>query len=127
MRRFLMATVVGLMCASCGGGGINSYEDAMEAQVEIMEEMVGVLEGVTDQASAEEASSEIEALGSRIADVIAQVQELPEPTAEEMQEIAAKYGEQGQEFQTRAASQMMKLAEYPSLSEAWTRAMANMK
>lgn len=126
MRRFLMATVVGLMCASCGGGGISSYEDGMEAQVKIMEEMVDVLEGVTDEASAEKASSEIEALGSRIGDVIAQLQELPEPTTEEMQEIAAKYGEQGQEFQKRAASQMMKLAEYPSLGEAWTRAMANM-
>jgi hypothetical protein len=89
--------------------------------------MVDVLEGVTDEASAEEAATKIEALGGRIGEVIAQLEELPEPTMEEMQEIAHKYANQGQELQQRAASQMMKLAEYPSLSDAWARAMANMK
>ncbi len=126
MRRVLMVMMVAVMCASCGGG-INSYEDAMDAQVEIMEDMVGVLEGVTDDASAQKAASEIEALGNRMAEVVAHVQELPQPSAEEMQQIAEKYRTEGQEFQERAASQMMKLAEYPALSEAWTRVMANMK
>jgi hypothetical protein len=127
MWRVLTVTAVAAMCVSCGGGGISSYEDGMAAQVEIMEEMVDVLEGVTDEASAEEAATKIEALGGRIGEVIAQLEELPTPTMEEMQEIAHKYADQGQEFQQRAASQMMKLAEYESLSEAWQRAMANMR
>jgi len=127
MRRVLMAAVVGVLCVSCGGGGISSYEDGMKAQAEIMEEMVDVLEGVKDQASAEKAASEIEALGTRMADVIAQVKKLPQPSMEEMQEIAKKYGEEGREFQSNVASQMMKLAEYPVLSEAWENVMTNLQ
>lgn len=127
MRRVLMAAVAGVLCVSCGGGGISSYEDGMKAQAEIMEEMVDVLEGVKDQASAEKAASEIEALGTRMADVIAQVRTLPPPSREQMQDIAEKYGADGREFQTKAAAQMMKLAEYPALSEAWMRVMSNMQ
>ncbi len=127
MRRILMAAVVSVLSVSCGGGGISSYEDAMEAQAEIMEEMVDVLEGVKDQASAEKAASEIEALGTRMADVVAQVKKLPPPTREQMQEIAEKYGADGREFQSKAAAQMMKLAEYPVLSEAWEHVMANLQ
>ena len=126
MRRVLTAVIVSVLCASCGGG-IGSYEDAMEAQAGIMEDMVDVLEGVKDQASAEKAASEIEALGTRMADVVAQVKKLPPPTREQMQEIAEKYGADGREFQTKAAAQMMKLAEYPALSEAWENVMANMQ
>jgi len=127
MRRMLTAAVVGFLCIACGGDAIDSYEDGMEAQAEIMEEMVDVLEAVKDQASAEKAASEIEALGTRMADVIAQVKTLPPPSREQMQEIAEKYGADGREFQSKAAAQMMKLAEYPALSEAWMRVMSNMQ
>jgi len=127
MRRVLTAAIVSVLCVSCGGGGINSYEDGMEAQAKIMEEMVDVLKGVKDQASAEKAASEIEALGTRMADVIAQVKELPPPSRERMQAIAETYGADGREFQSKAAAQMMKLAEYPALSEAWMRVMSNMQ
>lgn len=127
MWRVLTVTTIAAMGVACGGGGISSYEDGMAAQAEIVEEMVDVLEGVTDDASADEAASKIEALGARIGDVIAQLEELPEPTMEEMQHIAQEYADRGQEFQKRAATQMMKLAEYPSLSDAWARAMAKMR
>jgi hypothetical protein len=99
----------------------------MEAQAEIMTEMVSVLEGVTDENSANAAATEIEALGDRLAEVSSQMREIPPPTMEEMQRLAQEFGKQTQDFQQKAATQMMKLAQYESLSEAWTRALSNMK
>ena len=125
MWRIMTITTAALLCVSCGGG-IDSYEDAIDAQAEVMEEMIGVLEGVDDEASAKKASGKIEELGTRLGEIAKQVQALPAPTPEEMQEIAQKQMAQSQEFQRNAQSQMMKLAQYPSLMEAWMRAMQNM-
>lgn len=126
MWRFLMATGAGLLLASCGGG-IDSYEDAIEAQAEIMNEMVSVLEGVDDDASAEKAAGKIEALGTRLGEIAMMMPDLPQPSREELQEIREERQEMGREFQNTAAAQMMKLAEYPALADAWTRAMTNMR
>jgi hypothetical protein len=89
--------------------------------------MVSVLESVTDENSANEAADEIEALGNRLAEVAERIRKLPPPWREIMQERARQQGEESREFQSKAASQMMKLAEYPVLNDAWTRAMEDMK
>jgi preprotein translocase subunit SecF len=126
MWRILIVTIVGSLCTACSGG-ISSYEEGIEAQAEIMVEMVSVLEGVTDQESADKASAKIEALGGQLAEVTAQVKELPQPTMKEMQEIAQKQRAQQEELQKNAVSQMMKLDQYDSLHKAWTRALAEMR
>ena len=126
MWRVIFLAIVGLQCIACSGG-ISSYEEGVEAQSEVMEEMLSILEGVTDEASAEAASSEIEALGNRLADIAQQFQELPEPTAGEIQEMQRRQQARQQDFQNRAVPQMMKLAQYKSLSDAWTRALMNMQ
>jgi len=126
MWRVQIIAVWGLLCASCGGG-INSYEDGVEAQAEIMSEMIDILEDVTDQTSADKAASKIEDLGDRLADVMTQLKKLPPPTMEELQDIAQDKGGKTQSFQQEAMPQMMKLAQYPSLMEAWMRAMEKME
>jgi len=107
---------------SCGGG-IGSYEDLMNAQGDLMSEMVNVLEGVNDQDSAETAASKIEAIGSQMAELAQKAQDLPKPSADEMQKIAKKQTERTQVFQEKAAGQMMKLVQYPVLGEAWMKAL----
>jgi hypothetical protein len=126
MWRILIVTIVGLLCTACSGG-ISSYEEGIEAQAEIMDEMVSVLEGVTDQESADKASAKLEALGDRLAGVTAQMKKFPQPTVKEMQEIAQKQRTQQEELQKNAVSQMKKLDEYNSLHKAWTRALAKMR
>jgi len=46
----------------------------------------------------EAASSEIEALGNRLAEIAKQFQELPEPTVEEMKEIGRQQQARQQDF-----------------------------
>lgn len=115
-----------LLISACGGG-ISSYEEGIEAQAEVMLEMVSVLEGVDDDASAKKAAGKIESLGERLAEISSQVRELPRPNAKEMQDIAMKQREEMQAFQQDSAMQMMKLVQYPVLQEAWMNAMEGMQ
>lgn len=126
MWRVITLIASGLLISACGGG-IGSYEEGIEAQAEVMLEMVSVLEDVDDESSAKKAAGKIESLGERLAEISSQVRELPRPDAKEMQDIAKKQRAEMQAFQQNAAAQMMKLAEYPVLTDAWMRAMENMR
>lgn len=126
MRRVIPMVAFGLLIAACGGG-IDTYEEGMEAYAEVMEEMLSVLEDVTDESSAEKAAGKIEALGNRLADITTQIADLPQPDAKEMQEMAEKQRAKMQDFQQGAPAQMMKMAQYPVLLDAWMRAMENMR
>lgn len=124
MRRILITALAASLCAGCGGG-VSSYEELVNAQADVLTDMIGVLEDVTDEASADDAVDDIEALGARLAELVADIEELPEPTAADLRRIAETQGQRMQEFQQTAAPQMMKLAQYPQLAEAWTRAVEN--
>lgn len=126
MRRVITLVASGLIVSACGGG-IATYEEGMEAYADVMKEMVHVLEGVTDESSAEKAAGKIEALGNRLAEITAEIGNLQRPDAKEMQELAKNQRAQMQEVQQDAAAQMMKMAQYPVLLDAWMRAMENMR
>ena len=129
MWRILGIVCWGLIVAACGGdsGSIDSYEAGVEAHTQFMTEMVKVLEGVTDEASANKAAAEIEELGGRLASISAQMAKLPRPDAAEVEKLAKQRRAEGMAFQERAAAQIEKLAQYPALLEAWTRAMDTMR
>ena len=125
MRHLITIIASGMLISACGGG-IDSYEDGIEAQADVMLEMVDVLEGVDDDASAKKAAEDIEDLGNRLAEIAGQMRELPRPDASEMQDIMRKQQTEMQAFQQDSAAQMVKLMQYPVLTEAWMRAMENM-
>ncbi len=118
--------VTALLFAACSGG-IGSYEEGIEAQAEVMQEMLRVLEDVDDKSSAKRAAGDIESLGKRLAEISEQMAELQRPNAKEMQDIMQKQRAEMQGFQQEAAAQMMKLAQYPVLTDAWMRALENMR
>lgn len=125
MWRTTAIIATGFLVASCGSG-IGSYEEGMEAQAELMEEMISVLKGVDDEASAKKAATRIEEIGAKMAEVANQIKELPRPNAKEMQELADKQRARMQSLQQDAAEQMMKIAQYPVLQDAWMNAMRDM-
>lgn len=127
MWRVTAVIASALLISACGGGGIDSYEEATEAYADVMKEMMNVLEDVTDESSAEKAAGKIENLGNRLAEITKQVEDLPQPSAAEMQKIAEKQIGEMQAFQQDAVVQMMKIAQYPVLQDAWLSAMENMR
>jgi len=60
-----------------------------------------------------------------MAELAAQTQGLPVPEPEEMQAIGEKMAVRAQESQQQMMAQMMKLAEYPALQEAFEKAIVN--
>ncbi len=126
MWRLVSVIASALLITACGGG-IGSWEEGIEAQSEIMHDMISVLRDVDDESSAEKAAGKIEALGERLAEISSQLAELPRPDTNEMLDIAQKQRGDMQAFQQDAATQMMKLAQYPVLMDAWMRAMEKIR
>jgi hypothetical protein len=123
MKRASAILTTVLVCGACGGGEAATYEDAIEEQASITEDMIEVLEKVTDEESARAAVSEIEALAQDLAALAKRMTELPQPSEEELQRITEKARERAKEFQEKATAQLMKLAQYPELMQAFTKAM----
>jgi hypothetical protein len=117
--------VVGLLLCSCGGK-VDSYEEAMDAHLQIMDDMVSVLEGVTDQASAKAAQEDLAAIGQRARDLADQTKGLPQPDEAERKRMMDKGEARAQELQQQMMKQMMKLAQYPELQKAVSDAMSQM-
>jgi methyl-accepting chemotaxis protein len=122
MRQAATLMALGLMLSSCSSG-IDSYEEGMDAQAELMSEMISVLKEVDDESSANKAAEKIEEIGHRMAGIADQMKELPRPNAEEMQEIADKQRAKLRAIQQDVTEQMMKMAQYPVLQDAWMNAM----
>ena len=82
MKKTLWMVV--LMVGAMGVVGCSdSREKVTEDGLDLMEEMVGVLEGVTDKESAEEAKPELEALGEQAKELKARAEKLGDPSEEE--------------------------------------------
>ncbi len=131
MKRVIGVFVVCLMLAACGDNvKISSHEEGINAQLNVMDEMFTVLEGVEDEASARAARDDIEKLGQKLHEIATQMSKLPQPTAEEMKALAGNTEitkRQQELFGARMAKQLMKLAQYPELSEALTSAIGKME
>jgi predicted trehalose synthase len=124
MWRIAAIVVSSLIITSCSGG-IGSYEEGMNAQGELMAEMISVLKGVEDEASANKAADRIKEIGGKMAEIANRMKELPRPDAKEMQELAQKQREKMRAIQQDAMEQMVKIAQYPVLQDAWMNAMNN--
>jgi DNA-binding NarL/FixJ family response regulator len=117
--------LTGLLCAACGG--VSSHEDAMGQQIDIMDDMLDLLEGVNDKDSAEAAVPELKAIAERARKVAEQMKELPQPSAEEMKRLQEKHQKKLSERQGEIMKQLGKLMQYPELAKAWQDAMSSLR
>jgi chromosome segregation ATPase len=108
MKKTLWMVV--LMVAAMGVVGCSdSREKVMEDQLDLMEQTVGILEGVTDKESAEEAKPKLEALKEVSEELQARAKKLGKPTEEEAKELQEKYGEKMTEVANKMMAQMMRV------------------
>jgi len=133
MLRSLALPAAGLVLAACGNepgpelepgpvDDIAAYEQAMDAQSELIAEITGVLEGVTDEASAAAAAPRIEELSARLQRLAIRINAMPQlPYAEQRRISQERTGSAAE--RRNAGRQMLKVEEYPVLKEAWARGM----
>ena len=92
---------------------LDSRDKVMEDQLALMTSMVGVLEGVTDKATAEKAKPEMTSLNTKAEAVKLRADKLGEPSQEEEESLKAKYGPQLEEVGGKIMAQMMRLMAKP--------------
>jgi hypothetical protein len=86
--------MVVLMIAAMGVVGCSdSHEKVVEDQLELLEKLLGVLEGVTDEESAEASLSELESIRAEDELIDARLQELGQLKRAEKRELAEEYGQ----------------------------------
>ena len=85
LRRLGACGLAFLLLAACGNGKIDSHKEGVEAANDVADDMVKVLNGVKDKASAESAKPKLEALGKKMEGIMDQMQKLGPPTDPKMQ------------------------------------------
>ncbi|WP_405228108.1 hypothetical protein [Lentisalinibacter sediminis] len=104
------------------GDAVAAYEQAMEAERELVTEITGVLEGVTDEESAAAAAPRIEELSGELQRLAARINAMPQlPYAEQKRITEERTGSAA--ARRAAGKQMLKIEQYPVLKEAWSRGM----
>ena len=101
-HRSLALIVCSLLLSACGG---DPYEKAAKQSVNVMEDMVEILEGVTDKASAEAARGKLEKLVSKTKEMKADLMKLGAPTPEQQKKLMEMA--QSLQAETQALSRRM--------------------
>lgn len=103
----LMAAVV---LSGCGG---DTHSSLMDEGMALTKELVGILEGVKDTASADAAASKVEALAAKGEALKKRMEAVGEPTEDQMKELGKKLGE----AMTQMGEMQMKIAKAGSNPE----------
>ncbi|MGH7175935.1 MAG: hypothetical protein ACREJC_01020 [Tepidisphaeraceae bacterium] len=114
MRRFyaVVASVIILACSGCG----DTQESLAVEGVATMKEMVSVLGGVKDEATAKSAKPKLKVLAERINDINERASKLPPPTEAEIKTMESKYGREMEEVQLKFASEMLRCMTDPKIT-----------
>jgi hypothetical protein len=91
----------------------DSRDKVFVDQLALMTSMTGVLEGVTDKATAEKAKPELKSLTEKAEVIKARADKLGEPSQEEEEAMKAKYGPQMEAVGSKMMAQMMRLMAKP--------------
>lgn len=105
------------LCLACGGGGVD-VEEVADVQLDVMNEMADILEGVTDSDSLEAAKPKMRELGEELAEHMKEWAEQAKQGVDDAgaaQKMAEMSGEL-MEAQQRMQAAAMKLAMNPELS-----------
>jgi len=112
---FVLASALMLLVANgCGG---DSHESLGKEGLSTMKDMVDVLKGVKDEASAKSAKPQLQTLMDKLKSIDERQSKLPAVTDAEKKEMESKYGEDGKQVMQQFMSEMMRVAMIPGAGE----------
>ena len=114
MRRAIVLTSV-LVFLVCSSGCGDSHESLAKDGLSTTKEMVTVLEGVKDEASAKAAKPKLKSLAEQLNDYNARQAKLPAMTEAELKTLESKYGKEMEETQKKLMGQLMRIQFDPKL------------
>lgn len=110
-----LACLALLAVTACGGGGSSEHEQLATDLRGLGEDLLGVLESVSDEASAVAAVGELWEITERRQVLLERAGELGESTPEEAERLEELSG--AAEFGPRFAAEVTRLAEIPGVDE----------
>ncbi len=124
LRHALLAVALLPLTLTLVGCGGDPYAAVLEDGKAAQAELIGILESVTDTASAEQAATKIEAMGEKMRDITARQDALPEPTAEQAEALAAEAMED--DMTAKVGGEMMRIMQIPDVMEILAPAFASL-
>ena len=107
MKKILLIILVLIV-----GCATNPHESLMKDMIIVFNEMVEIIEGVTDESSADAAIGKLEKLSKKMVDIKTKKDKLGDPD-EEMKKALAEYESKGEEAMARLEEASMKIALKP--------------
>lgn len=114
MKRQLAFAVV-VIFALCSSGCGDSHDSLTKEGMSAMTEMIGVLDGIKDAASAKAAKDKLKSIADKLKDIQQRQSKLPAPTEAEAKAMGEKYGKQMEELQMKLAGNMMRIGFDPAI------------
>jgi cytochrome c556 len=102
-----------------------THESVMKDMVGKMKELVAVLEGVKDEASAESAKPKLQALSKEMKELEVTASKLPKASDEEEKRLREKYQPELEAIQPKLGAQMIRIATDPKLGSVLKDAMGD--
>jgi len=118
--------VVGVSLCLLMGGCKRTHEDALKALLAKMNEVTGVLKGVTDEASAKAAAPKLKKFAAEMEALKKEMDAMPKPTTAEEQALKSKYETPLQQAAMAFMKETMRVASNTKTASAMS-AMQEMK
>jgi flagellar biosynthesis/type III secretory pathway protein FliH len=112
---FALAWGLAICCCFVLGGCKTDHEAVMKKSVGKMEEMVGVLKSVQDEASSRAAAPKIKAIAKDMQDLKKEADALGEPSQAEQQRLKTAYNDRIQRASAEGAKEGLRIAMNPKL------------
>jgi len=100
----------------CGCESKPTHESVMKESIDKMKEFASILEGVTDESSAQAAKPKLQAIGAEMKELKAKSEKLGKLPPDEEKRLKAKYEPQVKELMPKLMSQMMRIGMDPKLA-----------
>lgn len=114
--KHLFALIAVLMLAFCSGCGGETRESMAAESVSTMKELVTVLDGVKDEATAKAAKPTLKALMEKLNGLNERQAKLPMPTEAEVKALDEKYGKELDDVTHKFAGHMMRITFDPKIN-----------
>jgi hypothetical protein len=109
------AAALMILCCLSGCGG-DSQESLMKEGLTTMTELVAVLDGVKDEASATSAKPKVKSLMDKMESINQRQAKLPAPSETEIKAMESKYGKQMEDVMQKMMGHAMRIQFDPKIS-----------
>jgi hypothetical protein len=121
----LASVLMLLVCSGCG----DSHEAVMNDQMSLTKDMLAIMQGIKDEASASAAKPKMQALAEKAKAIEERQKNLGKPSDAEVKQLQAKYGTEMEALMSKVMGEVIRISSIPGAAQQlqdMTRSMSKM-